>query len=150
MKGEMYKNEISLKLSLPSNLVGHHLDKLLEIGLLEVTERKLKRKHLQVHKFYRISSDIFITIDKTQEEVKKSGLLKRIFKDGIKFSSIGLAFMVSILINLEETIQTTNYPRPLGDIALNDNDFWTIPLFVLVICLITERIFFGIKKRKRS
>lgn len=151
MNGEMYKNELSLQLNLPSNLVGHHLDKLEKLGLLEITERKLKRKHLQSHKFYKINSDIFITVNKTQEEIKESGLLKKIFKEGTKFASIGIASLVVWFSDLTHYLENSDvYPVPFGEIDTSHIDPLTPSLIIIIIGLVIERIYSVVKKKKKS
>ena len=89
MKKEMYTNEISTALDMRVSLVIHHLKKMEELGLLDITKKTIIRKGAE-HRFFKMSSDIFITLDKNKEEVKEKGILKRIFRDGVKFTSIGI------------------------------------------------------------
>jgi len=69
-----------------------------ELGLLEHTLKKITKKG-QKHKFLKISSDLFITVDKTKEEIEKTGLLKRIFKEGIKIGGIGIASIITLFLS---------------------------------------------------
>ena len=58
MDQEMYANQIAKKLDLRPNIVLHHLKKLDELKLLEITHNKIIRKG-QEHKFYKIRLLIF-------------------------------------------------------------------------------------------
>ena len=53
MTGEMYTNQIATKLDIRVSLVIHHLKKLEELGLLEIDDKKIKRKG-QKHRFFKI------------------------------------------------------------------------------------------------
>ncbi len=91
MNHEMYTNEIATKLDMRVSLVIHHLKKLESLGLLEITDKKIKRKG-EKHRFFKMNSDLFITLDKTKEEIEKKEITKKIFKDGIKFTTVLLPF----------------------------------------------------------
>ncbi len=94
MENQMYTNEIATKLDIRVSLVIHHLRKLEDLGLLEIENKKIKRKG-EKHRFFKIDSEIFITVNKTKEEVKEKGILKKLFRNGIKFTSILTAGVVS-------------------------------------------------------
>lgn len=94
MTREMYTNEIATKLDMRVSLVIYHLKKMEDLGLLKITEKNLIQKG-QKHRFFKIDSDIFVTVNKTKEEVKETGLLKRIFRDGIKVAVITFAVLAS-------------------------------------------------------
>lgn len=94
MTNEMYTNEIATKLDIRVSLVIHHLKKLEELNMLVITEKKIKRKG-QEHRFFRITSDIFVTINKNKEEIANQGFLQKIFKDSIKFVGVGIAGVVT-------------------------------------------------------
>ncbi len=110
MNKEMYTNEISIKLDMRVSLVIHHLKKLEELGMLEITNKKIKRKGID-HRFFKISSDIFVKLDKTREELDKKGILKKIFRDGIKFGAILFSFVFSSLwhnfLSIKESVFTS-------------------------------------------
>jgi len=83
-----YTNEIATKLKVSVSLIIHHLKKIEALGLVEITNKKIVRKGID-RRFFEIKSDIFISkLDK--EKAEKDGILKRIFKDGIKFASISI------------------------------------------------------------
>ena len=140
MNKAMYTNEISTKLDLRVSLVIHHLKKMEDLGLLEITERQIIKKGQQ-HRFFQIKSNIFITINKTNEDIEKQGFLKTIFKEGIKFAAIGIIAFTSYLFTL---------PTDLKELAFMSQDELnlTIPFLIIIIGLIIERIFSIIKKKK--
>lgn len=90
MTQEMYTNEIATKLDMRVSLVIHHLKKLEDLGLLEISEKRIKRKGID-HRFFKIKSNIFVVLDQDKTEIEEKGLLSRIFKDGTKFASIVIA-----------------------------------------------------------
>ena len=131
MTKEMYTNEIATKLDMRVSLVIHHLKKLEDLGLLEITEKKIKRKG-QEHRFFQIKSNIFVVLDNTSEEIKGKGFLSRIFKEGIKFASIGIAAILTFMVNFN-TID-----RKLGtihNIESNDTDSLIYALIVVIFGL---------------
>ncbi len=140
MNKEMYTNEISTKLDMRVSLVIHHLRKLEDLDLLEITEKKIKRKGVE-HRFFKIKSNIFVVIDKDKKEIEEKGLLKKIFNEGIKFTSIGFVTLGTYLITKPELKDELVFASS-KDINL------TIPLIILVIGLICERVYVEIKKKK--
>ena len=144
MENSMYTNEIATKLDMRVSLVIHHLKKLEELNLVEISDRKIKRKGIE-HRFFKINANIFVTVNKNKEEVEKEGLLKRIFKDGLKFASIGIAGL--IMWSLDITNYSTSkevYPVPFGQNPINDPLVPT--LIIIIIGLVIERIFYERKK----
>ena len=150
MKQEMYTSEISTKLDMRVSLVIHHLKKMEDLGLLEITKKKIIKKG-QEHRFFKMSSDIFITLDKTKEEVKEKGILKRIFRDGIKFASIGLVGLSSWVGTQMIQHKTIPLPgkfseEPMIEIPLDI--FWSITFTGIFIGISVFLIF--LKKRKKD
>jgi len=144
MEHQMYTNEIATKLDIRVSLVIHHLKKLEELGLVQIVDRKIKRKG-EKHRFFKIDSDIFVTINKTKNEVEEKGVLKRIFRDGIKFTSILLLGILSWFGT--STIQNNigGYPPP--------NLYYQIPFPIIptIVCVLSMTIFlFFIFKKKRD
>ncbi len=133
---EMYTNEIATKLDMRVSLVIHHLKKMEDLGLLKIVEKNIIQKG-QKHRFFKIDSDIFITINKTKEEVKEKGILKRIFRDGVKFAAIGVA-AVSTWLYQDFSLQNAD-----GFMSAKEPDL-AISLLVIIIGLSVILI----KKRK--
>lgn len=139
---EMYVNELAIKLGLRVSLVTHHLEKLIKLGLLDIVHKPISKK-TKDHRFFRFSTDIFLNFTKDIDGKK----LKRIFKDGVKFASIGIVAVTSFLVDYSSWFESTesNYAKPLES---NPLEAWLIFLALLVAGLVVERIYFGLKKRK--
>ena len=136
LKNEMYTNEIATKLDIRVSLVIHHLKKMEDLGLLEITSKKIVKKG-EKHRFFKIDSDIFVSINNTKEEIEEKGILKRIFKDGIKFGCVGItAFLI-----WTETRVTKISPS-------SDEPFF-YPFLSIIIGLISIQMYNYIKKRKK-
>jgi len=158
MASEMYTNEIATKLDIRVSLVIHHLRKLEELGLLEIIDKKIKRKG-EKHKFFKMNFDIFITLDKNKDEIKENGILKRIFKEGIKLCSVFLVTVVGISI-----FTKANITKPREIIHDNDDiilDLVKIPIenittfqyewiIIPIVVIISSVIFIFLKKRKKG
>lgn len=150
MKQEMYTNEISTALDMRVSLVIHHLKKMEELGLLDITKKRIIRKGAE-HRFFKMSSDIFITLNNTKEEVKEKGLLKRIFKEGIKFTSIGIAGMFIWMSDIPHFLETQSpvFPVPFG-LDQPYSDPLVPALIIVIVGLIIERVFSIRKNKKRG
>lgn len=104
---EMYTNEIATKLDIRSNLVIHHLKKLEDLGVLEITEKKISKKGNK-HRHFRMNSYLFLAPNSIQDEKKDRGILKRIFKEGIKFVAVGVAASISFITTQPRKIDVIN------------------------------------------
>ena len=109
---EMYVNEIAKKLELKVSLVVHHLQKMEAIGLLEITNKKITQKG-EEHRFFRIPSGMLIFPKQSEEEVNNV-VLKKIFKDGMKFAAIGIAIISSFIGVL--TVKTKEFISNLDEL----------------------------------
>lgn len=148
---EMYINEIAKKLDLRVNLVLHHVKKMQEIGLLEIIHKKITEQGND-HRYFRINPGMFILPNEPKEEIKEKSTLKKVFKEGIKFASIGISAIISYAIigfafDSHQVLEPIGYVEP----SIPLNDFWNIiiPTFVIIMGLIVERIFSYRKKRKK-
>ena len=120
---EMYKNAIATKLNLKLNLVSHHLEKMESIGLVETSYKKIVRKG-EDHKFLRINPKIFLMPNHSEKEIKEKGILKRIFKDGIKFASVGIATVITWIGSQQKTMfipDPTNVEQNYGGIQVDSS-----------------------------
>ncbi len=149
MEHEMYTNEIATKLDMRVSLVIHHLKKMQALGLLEITDKKIKRKG-EKHRFFKMDFDIFVAFDKTKDEVKEKGILKIFFKDRIKIVAIGIVGLSSWFGT--ERIQLKLPPPDL---------FYEEPMIHIPITMLWSILFTGIfvsisifllrlKKRKKG
>jgi len=91
---EMYANEISKKLGISLNLVSFHLTKLEKIGVVKVTYRRMVKNGSE-HKYYKMMPNIFISMFETKKEIHETGFLRKIFRDDVKFVSVGLGVLGS-------------------------------------------------------
>lgn len=148
MNKEMYTNEISTKLDMRVSLVIHHLKKLEDLGLLDISEKKIKRKGVE-HRFFKIRSNIFVVINKNKEEIKEQGLLTKIFKETTKFASIGITALLVWYYDIVDVIYGKDdvYAKPFNQ---NTEEFDSIEfsLITIIIGLIIT-IIFSYKKRKK-
>jgi len=141
---QMYVNQLAEKLDMRVSLVIHHLKKLGELGLLDIVEKPIS-KRTKDHKFFRINTDVFLsfTIDESGNKLKK------IFNEGIKFASIGITAFIFWSYDVVNIIKSEEvYGKPLGSIT--NNESLILSLTIIIIGLITERIFSFIKKKKRG
>ncbi len=114
-----------------------------ELGLLSVNEKRIVKKG-QMHKYYKINPGIFLLPSHTKDKVHDTGILKKIFKDGIKFASIGIAAGVSWILTKNSTF--TDDDNMWSSPYTTDNST-TIPLIVVIIGL-SVVYFLGKKKKK--
>ena len=142
---EMYVNELAIKLKLRVSLVTHHLEKLVGLGLLDIVNKPISRK-TKNHRFFRFKTDIFLDFTEDLDGNK----LKRIFKDGVRFASIGIVAFTSFLFDYPSWFKSneSNYAEPFE--SNNPLVSWIIFLTILVIGLVIERIYIGIKKRRKN
>ena len=149
MEHQMYTNEIATKLDMRVSLVIHHLKKMEALGLLEITDKRIKRKG-EKHRFFTMNSDIFVTFDKTKEDVKNKGILKRIFKDGLKFGSIGIvgfsSWVGTQMIQHKIPPPDLFYEESMIQIPLDI--FWSITFTGIFMGISVFLIF--LKKRKKG
>lgn len=147
---EMYANQIAKKLNIEQSLVHHYLEKLEKVNLLITIKKEITSKGSK-HRYYRIIPNTFITISKTEKEIHETGFLKRIFKDSVKFASIGIIWIFS-WFSFESILKPDNETLhfhfsedgiPIMDLPL------IIPIIIsnLIIFLLVMVI---LKKRKKG
>lgn len=143
MEAEMYTNEIATKLDMRVSLVIHHLKKMEALGLLEITDKKIKRKG-ENHRFFKMNFDIFITLDNTKENINKKGILKRIFRDSVKFTVLVSVSIMSYFLT-RGTGKSELIDLSKGEIP----DPNTIsPLILPLIIIIIGLLIFYFRKQK--
>ncbi len=149
MSKSAYKKKISDELGVPFSLVEHHLKKLEKLGLVKITNKKLIKGGV-LHKTYKITADgIFLMLNTTKKEIDEKRTLKKIFKEGIKFASIGIIagfVWMSDIINLGNTKKV--YPVPFGESVQQDPI--VLALIIVIIGLSVQLIFSYKKKKKRG
>ena len=97
-----------------------------------------------------MNSDIFITINKTKENINKKGTLKKIFRDGIKFTVIGLCATTAFVISKfnENTSQYDFNVEGFPEIPFYAQITF-FPMLIIVLGLSLDKIIIYLKKRKR-
>lgn len=139
MSKSNYKKKIADELELPFSLVEHHLKKLEKLGLVKITNKKLIKKGV-FHKNYKINADgIFVTFN-SKEKIEEKGILKKIFKDGIKFASIGIAALISFIITQPHEIEVTHEIIIPNESTSDTTPFSSEPLNQTVTSVTTEII----------
>lgn len=147
MSKSAYKKKISDELGVPFSLVEYHLKKLEKLGLVTITNKKLIKGGV-LHKSYKINADGIFIMFNTKEEIKEKGILKKIFREGVKFASIGIA---GYFVYLTDIFNFSNsdkvYGIPFGQQTLLIDPI--IPgLIVIINGLIIERLISFKKKKK--
>lgn len=140
---ELYVNKLAEKLDLRVSLVIHHLKKLENLGLVDVVEKPIS-KRTKNHRFFKLRTDVFLSFTEDKEKNK----LKRIFKEGIKFTSI---LLVGVGIWLTSTISggVLHDSKPILDLPpIEDSDKLVYVLLVVLILIIIERIHSKLKKNR--
>lgn len=143
IKEEMYANQISNKLGIQINTILFHLKKLADLGLVTVTHKQIVKKGVD-HKYYKMIPNIFVTVTLPKKEIHEKGFLKRIFRDGVKFTIIGIAGIISFIIPHEFYSRNT-----WSGLYIENELSLELPLLVITIGLIIETIHFRIKNKKR-
>ena len=143
---EMYANEIANKLDIQFNLISHHLKKMGELGLLSVNEKRIIKKG-QMHKYYKINPGIFLLPNHTKDKVYDKGILKKIFKESVKFASIVVAGITTWFISTFHFASLDEWKS--GEQIYNDVDLspLVISLLVIIIGLVIERVYSITKKK---
>jgi len=139
-ENQMYVNEIAKKLSMRVSLVIHHLQKIINLGIVDIEEKPISKK-TKNHRYFKLNADIYLSLTPDKDGNK----LKRIFKDGVKFVGIGIAGIVSFLVS---TSSNSVALPPLQDLKGGLSPLIVL-LLVLLLGLVIERIYFQIKNKKR-
>ena len=134
---ETYTNEIATKLDFRVSLVIHHLKKMEKLGFVEISEKKIIRKG-EKHRFFKINSDFFITLDKNKQEIHEKGLLKKFFKDGVKFTVLGfISFLAWNLEKIRNNSSEFGKYSETGELPpVNEMGNLIIPLIIIIIGLV--------------
>jgi len=142
---EMYANEISSRLGIKFNLIAYHLKKMENIRLVSITEKQIVKKG-KMHKFYKINSGIFL-LPSHKEEVRDNGFLKKVFREGIKFTAVGIA-AISTWVGTQKTqvteiIKVEDHSSNIPDSTIVDqtqiimepvSSIYQIVFTIIVVC----------------
>ncbi len=134
-----YKKKISDELGVPFSLVEYHLKKLEKLGLVKITNKEIV-KGGKLHKNYTITADgIFLMLNTTKEEIKRKDILKKIFKEGVKFASIGVAAIGTFLFSKDKLYSNDDSWTAFEQTNLSVELALTIVIFGLVILYLLEK-----------
>lgn len=141
MQNETYKMKISDETKVPFSLVEHHLKKMEKLGLVKIKSKKIVKGGI-MHKTYKITATgIFILLNNTKEEIKGNITLKKIFKESVKFASVGIAAIAAWFgsfrpnkIIIDRTSDTPENITLLSEFISMIN-FYSIPIIVTSIII---------------
>ena len=144
---EMYINQISKACGIQMNLTIYHVKKLEELGLVTITEKAIVRKGVD-HKFYKMIPNMFVNATQTKQEMQEKGFFKKIFKEGIKFTSIGIIGFLTFIIQLKKEVEPSADQFAANDdiIISNNSEPLISSLLIVIIGLL---IIYFLEKRKR-
>ncbi len=101
---KLYSNEIGRKLGLKSNMTSHYLSKMEEMNLVKITNEKITKGGIE-HRFFHIPSSIIVIVLKKPKK-DADGILKKIFKKGIKFCALGISTIAIFFITTPKKRET--------------------------------------------
>ena len=147
---ELSTHEIIQQTGFSLSLVLHHVNKMLDAKLVEISKISKSSKG-QDMKHYQAKHGIMIIPQIPSQKAKSSKTFQKSLKKIMRFCSIGIAGVTSwFVMQAIQTKPVRPIPPPSqipSEIILGDL-FWlvVIPLIVIVIGLITERALTAIKK----
>lgn len=143
-----YTSELSKKLDISVSLTIHHLTKLEELELVTITNQQIVKRGVD-RRFFQLKSNIFIS-QKDKEVTEKTSRLMKIFKDGIKITSVLVT--AGFLWFQNKTTQNTKDPNfDVGDIIsrpfYEDSTFF--PMLIIILALFGQIIYNKIKRKNK-
>lgn len=146
-ENEMTANEIAQKTGMLLSLVIHHLQKMQEAGIVQITKIQKNTKGHNMKYYSSIKHVLIIFPVKLSDKAKKSKSLTNSITKILKFSAIGIAGIVSWAItnNIQEK-PTHGVITPSPESTINFIQF--IPLIVVIVGLIVERIMTESRNKK--
>ena len=94
---QMYVNEMHKEQQQRVSNITHILGKLKELELLNIEVKPISKK-TKPHNFFDLKHDAYVILVEKEDgidDVKKYSILKKIFKDSVKISCIGIAGAVT-------------------------------------------------------
>ncbi|QLH07063.1 winged helix-turn-helix domain-containing protein [Nitrosopumilus ureiphilus] len=105
IQNEMTANEISDSSGLSLSLVIHHVNKMMQSGIVTISKTTINSRK-QPMKYYTSKSGIVILPKKASAKAKQSKSFSNSLKNIMKFASIGVAGVVSWLITKPSELET--------------------------------------------
>lgn len=150
IQNEMTSNEISESSGLSLSLVIHHVNKMMQSGIVHISKITVTSKN-QPMKYYSAKSGIVILPEKAVAKAQQSKSFSKSLKDIMKFASIGIAglvswFLVQFKQNSEISLDRTPYPGT----GITEHELMSvaIPLSVVMIGLLVQFLLNHYKKKK--
>ena len=137
---EMTANEIATLIQLSLPLVLYHINQMIQAGIVIVSKTFTNGKN-QPMKYYSAKSGIVILPEKASQKAKESKSFSKSLKRIMKFAVIGIVSVASYVL-------TQSLPSNELVFASDDEINLTWPLLIIVVGLISERVFSKIKKKK--
>ena len=133
-KKSYYKNQLAKEKNESFARIDYSLQKIKASEMANYTNKAIVKKGVK-HEIISIPKQLLIiSIGFPKEELQEPGALKKLFRKSIKFTAIGIVTFGTFMI--------TDFKRFLyPDTFALDLPTLVIPLSVLSICLIIERIF---------
>lgn len=147
---ELPTHEIIQQTGFSLSLILHHVNKMLDVKLVKISKISKSSKG-QDMKYYKAKQGIIILPQIPSQKAKSSKLFQKSLKRILRFCSIGIVGIASWFVTQSvQTIHIRPTPPPSqipSEIILGDL-FWpvVISLIVIIIGLITERVFTAVKK----
>ncbi len=138
-----YKNKLATDLGIDFSLLVHHLKKLDQLGIVTITQEKLK-KNGALHDMYKMNSDGMFVDFKGMLKEKSHGdsrTYRKIFRDNVKFTVISIpAIIAFLLVDLP-------FFLPHGSQQSTNMPLFVIPLSVLGISIVVTKISLYLKNK---
>lgn len=175
---EMTANELAKKTNMSLPLVIHHLNKMLQAGIVNVSRTQLNSKNQAMKYYTAAKTGILILPEQAYKKAKESKSLSNSLRRIMRFSAIGTAGLVSWMLAKPDDKTTPTTPsesdsdviNEIGDsmespVSVEDHgifEFWTnfnnaepllasivIPIMVVVAGIGLNIVLAGLLKKKR-
>lgn len=150
IQNEMTSNEIADSCGLSLSLVIHHVNKMMQSGIVTISNTTVNSKN-QPMKYYTAKSGIVILPEKASAKSKESKSFSNSLKSIMKFASIGVAGLVSWFIvqfKQDSEISLDRAPYPGTGITEHELLSMIIPLSVIAIGLLVQFLLNQYKRKK--
>ena len=124
------------------NLI-HHLNKMVSVGLLNVTVTKKNGHKLR---YYKAIPIIVLVPEKHYEKTINSKTIKNSFKKILKFAAVGIAGLLSYFTLPRETVLENDGVPQAGSISFSESTAIIISLITIIAGLIFIQIYSHYKK----
>lgn len=145
-ENEMTANEIAQKTGMLLSLVIHYLQKMQGAGMVKITKIQKNTKGHDMKYYASIKHILIIFPSKLSDKAKKNKLLTSSITKILRFSSIGIAGVISWLLTNSIQEKPTHGGMIPSEPSINFIIF--TPLIVVIVGLIIERIITEFRNKK--